>query len=246
MLFQNLNWTNKPFKEDVQISIRYQISNVFIYHLKSAAVSLISEVITPSYVHHWKDGTLLHIEDAWICFEMENSTLEIACRVNADGVGVTSAMEYVWIQITPFIMAIEHFIHSWCVGEGVKRKIIPAGTRLTHGIGTSHPIDVTECLVARWIGDSVCVETDGRNDIHIEAVILLPFPVGDNADWLNYVNSVCSKRGFILPTWQAFREKTPITLSPKNSVASRSVKNSGDSETNAVNGLSKQRKVGFI
>jgi hypothetical protein len=51
---------------------------------------------------------------ATVCVEYETKRFDVCCRVNADEPGHEStAMEYLWAQISTFVLVVQQFLESW-------------------------------------------------------------------------------------------------------------------------------------
>ncbi|XP_046356765.2 uncharacterized protein LOC124135459 [Haliotis rufescens] len=199
-----LNWTPKPFKGDLQITIGYIFATGLPVGVAKQLLAHCQYVgqDTSSYRHMWKYGVLQRVGEAIVCAEHDNTQFNISCRVNADEPGQEdSAVQLLWVSLSQFLLSLNKFLKFW-PGLFYKMVIMPLGYQFYHEEKVEHEqmVSLLRCL-SYWLADKKYSFKDGEVEREIHLELLFPFRDCPTLhcvdDWLTFV---LTKKHLVFPS----------------------------------------------
>jgi len=119
ILFQQLNWTSRPFPGDVQISLYHYFLPVMPPGLSHRLVALVNNALVDKseYHYYWKFGTLARMSDILLFVSCEQEEfLEISARITAEDENDTACVEALWLELIFIVNLVQQFMHSSWIG----------------------------------------------------------------------------------------------------------------------------------
>ncbi|XP_025106511.1 uncharacterized protein LOC112571604 [Pomacea canaliculata] len=174
-----LNWTAKPFAGDMQVTWRLTLSSPVHHGLlqRLLATVLFAGRADCNYHYVWRTGVLLRIGEATVCAEqLEESHLELSCRVNEADVGrEKEAVCVLWVTLAPFLTHVHTFLSDW-PGVTYRESLVALGQQFYHDSSVEREPEVgVEHVLTLWQRQLPLIFTDGGTERQLDVALLLPF-----------------------------------------------------------------------
>ncbi|XP_064606069.1 uncharacterized protein LOC135470949 [Liolophura sinensis] len=198
-----LHWTPKPFKGDIQVGWRYKfLSGVPPLLMKRMMAVCRSASPDANYLHCWKFGVLLRMDEVIICLTEEGQHFDICCRVNADDPGrEDEAVQLIWAHLSPLLKSMSYLLASWR-GLFTEIFLIPLGSQLFGGekVEGETGLALLECLINWEKGENICPR-EGENVPVLDLDLLFPFKDKQTYDSVDaFIDFLLANRPKILST----------------------------------------------
>ncbi|XP_036364909.1 uncharacterized protein LOC118766001 [Octopus sinensis] len=238
-----LNWTQKPFPGDLQISCWFRFilgdpPEGLMQRLLCCCHQAIHKQAT--YQHLWKHGVLIRAGDVMLCIEYTSGNIKrfhITGRINTDFQGSeATAIQMTWLKMAPLILAAISMLSSFH-GLMYSTYLVPLGKYFYEPIETAtnsthqHVFSTGSCLQAWTHKKPLIIE---RERI-LKVDHLLPFevqkPVGSISVMMEFILSkkeeICSQSEespLIVDNYLAARYSTQVAVPKTKKKATLQIK----------------------
>ncbi|XP_055342803.1 uncharacterized protein LOC129591246 [Paramacrobiotus metropolitanus] len=195
-----LNWTSRPFRGDVQLSLYMYFLPVMPPGNASRLIALINNMLIEkcSYHYYWKRGVLTKSSDMLLFISCEHDDfLEISARVTAEEEDDTSFLESLWLEVFYIMDLVNEFMAVSWQGIRTTASLVAHGDifYIDEKIDTEPELTLAKVYHAAKVKDDIPFK-DAGDDKYLEIAKLVPSSIlpAPNQDYSHWIQQILMRR----------------------------------------------------